>query len=239
MNQLKDQTLSQIVKDHYETARVFENYGLDFCCKGKRSLVAACEENGIDISNITKELNEALQKETASTDFNRMSLTELTEYIVRVHHHYVKENLPQIDGYVQRVAGKHGDRFPNMVEVAKLFKELKTDFESHMLKEEKILFPRIKLLEITGTENVNDQQLRMPIDVMEDEHDHAGEIMQKIRKLTSDYTAPESACTTHRLSLEALKAFEADLHTHVHLENNILFPKALEKFTVKKSEAGL
>jgi regulator of cell morphogenesis and NO signaling len=147
----------------------------------------------------------------------------------------VKLNLPQIFNYVLRVASKHGDSFPYMKEVYVLFAELKEEFEQHMQKEEKVLFPKIKLLELNATGNQNANYLQAPIDMMEQDHEHAGMTMQKIRELTNNYTAPEQACTTFRLTLDSLKAFEEDLHQHVHLENNILFPKALQLFATPAS----
>jgi regulator of cell morphogenesis and NO signaling len=231
MNNLTTKSLSDIVKEHYQTAKIFENYGLDFCCKGKRSLVSACEEKGIEVQSIMKELDQALQSGDQQNNYDKMSLTELIEYIVRVHHQYIKVNAPQVLGYVQRIATKHGDKYPYMQEVYELFSEIKEELEEHMMKEEKALFPRIKLLELTDTGKIREAHLKTPIEVMEHEHDHAGTIMMKIRNLTNNYEAPETACTTHRLALQALKAFEEDLHTHVHLENNILFPKAIEEFS--------
>ena len=235
MQELSNKNLSQIVTDHYQAARVFENYGLDFCCKGKRPLSEACEEKKISIDQILNELNIAFATGDTPAAFNNMSLTELAEYIVRVHHGYVKLNMPQIFNYLDRVASKHGDRFPFMVEVYKLFGELQEELGQHLIKEEKILFPRIKIMELHAADDVSKDFIEAPIEVMESEHDHAGAIMAKIRELTSNYTAPDQACTTFRLSLEALKAFEEDLHQHVHLENNILFPKAIKLFAPPSS----
>jgi regulator of cell morphogenesis and NO signaling len=235
MKDLSNKTLSQIVTENYQTARVFEKYGLDFCCKGKRPLISACEEKNIPVENILQELYQALGTEEKSSDFKQMSLNELSEYIVRVHHNYVKQNLPLIFNYILKVATKHGDRFPYMKEVYQLFSELRVEFDNHMEKEEKVLFPKIKLLELNASENSTANYLQAPIDMMEQEHDHAGRIMEKIRVLTNNYTAPEEACTTFRLTLESLAAFERDLHQHVHLENNILFPKALQLFTTPAS----
>ena len=138
--------------------------------------------------------------------------------------------MPQIFNYTLKIATKHGETFPFMKEVHLLFSQLKEEMDQHMLKEERILFPRIKLLELNISENTNAAYLKAPIDMMEEEHDKAGTIMQKIRELTDNYNAPEQACTTFRMTLDALKAFEGDLHQHVHLENNILFPKAIQLF---------
>jgi regulator of cell morphogenesis and NO signaling len=230
MQELANKTLSQIVTDHYQAARVFENYGFDFCCKGKRPLAEACKEKQIPLDQVLRELGVSIASSDQPADFNSMSLTELAEYIVRVHHGYVKLNMPQVFGYVARVASKHGETYPYMKEVYALFSELQEELSQHMLKEEKILFPRIKMMEMNAGSDNSAGYLQAPIQVMEEEHDHAGTIMQKIRELTRNYTAPEQACTTHRLTLESLKAFEIDLHQHVHLENNILFPKAIELF---------
>lgn len=228
MNNLLDQTLSQIVTEHHQAAQVFEKYGLDFCCKGKRPLRSALEEKELNKATVLSELENALGRNMISMDFGAMSLTELAEYIVRVHHTYVKLNSPQIFNYILKVASKHGDRYPHMREVYELFAEVRAELESHMEKEEKILFPRIKQLEIPELASGKSLEfITAPIEVMEAEHDSAGSALQKIRELTNNYTAPEDACTTHRLTLESLKAYEEDLHQHVHLENNILFPKAI------------
>jgi regulator of cell morphogenesis and NO signaling len=216
-------TLSQIVTENYQAARVFEKYGLDFCCKGKRSLSLACAEKSIEPAALIAELESVLNEEEAANDFNNYSLSELAGYITRVHHTYVKLNGPQALHYVARVASKHGDRFPYMKEVYLRFAELMEDLEAHMQKEEKVLFPRIRQIE-AGL--LSGKEVLAPISVMEAEHDRAGELLQEIRSLTNNYNAPEGACTTHRLALSALQAFEQDLHQHVHLENNLLFPKA-------------
>jgi len=230
MQDLLNKTLSQIVTENFLAAPVFEKYGLDYCCKGKRQLQKVCTENGISAEGLISELGQAMASDVPSREFNNMSLTELAEYIVRVHHTYVKIQMPQILGYIQRVATKHGDSFPYMREVYTLFFELKEEMDQHMIKEEKILFPRIKLLELQAAGDQQRTFIQSPVEVMEAEHDHAGTTMERIRKLTSDYTAPQQACTTFRLALDSLEAFEKDLHLHVHLENNILFPRALELF---------
>jgi regulator of cell morphogenesis and NO signaling len=228
MNNLLDKTLSQIVTEHHQAARVFEKYGLDFCCKGKRPLGSALEEKELNKQTVLSELETAFGRPDSNSDFNNMSLTELSEYIVRVHHNYVKLNSPQIYNFVLKVASKHGDRYPHMKEVFTLFSDVSNEMESHMEKEEKLLFPRIKQLEIPELAMGKTMEfLTAPIAVLETEHDSAGNAMQKIRELTNNYTPPEDACTTHRVTLESLRAFEEDLHQHVHLENNILFPKAI------------
>jgi regulator of cell morphogenesis and NO signaling len=163
-----------------------------------------------------------------------MTLTQLADYIVTKHHAYVKAEMPQIFSYLQKVATKHGDRHPEMRKVFELFSVIKNEMEEHMDKEELILFPRIEVAEegalAEKTANMNVFYIQHPIQMMEAEHEKAGQLMTEIRELTGNYTPPNDACTTYRLSFAELRAFESDLHQHVHLENNILFPRAIELF---------
>lgn len=230
-------TLGQIVNSNHQAAAVFEKYHLDFCCKGKRSLQEACAEQQLPVDEIAAELETVLLKGSKNdkTDFENYSLTRLIDYIVQVHHEYVKKELPQIFAYLQRVASKHGERHPELLKVFHLFAVVKEDLEGHLQKEELILFPRIKELQKLAENekanlHLNITYLQSPITVMEQEHDHAGTLLNEIRILTDNYTPPADACTTYRLSFAALQAFELDLHQHIHLENNILFPKAISKF---------
>ena len=230
-------TLAQIVNNNHQAASVFEKYHLDFCCKGKRSLEQACLEQELPVAEVHKELEEIFAKKgkNAVIDFDKMSMTQLSDYVVQTHHAYVKNEMPQIDAYLQRVSAKHGDSHPELHKIFQTFTAVKEEMEGHMKKEELILFPRIKELEkLANNETANMQlnigYLQSPITVMEQEHDHAGNLLNDIRILSSNYTTPENACTTYRLCFAALKAFELDLHQHVHLENNILFPKAIETF---------
>jgi regulator of cell morphogenesis and NO signaling len=240
MSELLTKSLAQIVQSNHQSAAVFEKYHLDFCCKGKRPLWQACTEQQVPVDEIVVELENVMQKDTSGSkiNFDKLSLTQLSDYIIGTHHVYVKQELPQIFAYLQRVASKHGSRHPEMLKVFDLFTEVKDELEQHMQKEEMILFPRIKELEHSGTGHQPEAYLQAPIAVMEHEHDKAGRLLEEIRILTADYNPPADACTTYRLSFAALKAFEMDLHQHVHLENNILFPKALAIFT-RSNEASL
>lgn len=227
MTELLNKTISQIVTDFHQTAPIFEKYGIDFCCKGKRPLEQACTERALNKEEVLAELNNAIETQQTTTDFNALSLTALADHIVRTHHTYVKFNMPQIYNYVMRVATKHGERFPFMIEVFHLFSEVQEEMSQHMLKEERVLFPRIKQLEAEGLADIPLEYYTGPIGVMENEHEKAGTLLYQIRELTNNYTAPDGACTTFRLALASLQDFEADLHQHVHLENYILFPKAV------------
>ena len=234
MNTLKTKSLAGIVSNNHQAAAVLEKYHLDFCCKGKRSLQQACLEQELPIDKIAEELkNLSAQDSTINTPpFDDMSLTQLADYIVLTHHAYVNKEMPQIFSYLQKVTSKHGERHPELVKIFQLFAAVKEEMEGHMKKEEKILFPRIKEIEKQmqsepGQFKLNISYLQSPILVMEQEHDHAGTLLNEIRILTNNYTPPADACTTYKLSFAALQAFELDLHQHVHLENNILFPKAI------------
>jgi regulator of cell morphogenesis and NO signaling len=233
MTELLNQTLAEIVTANHRAASVFEKYHLDFCCKGKRSLTKACEEKSLPVAPILADLDTIFaERKNEGTLFNYITLSQLCDYIVATHHAYVKQSAPQITAYLEKVANKHGDRHPYIIDVLRLFTELKNELAEHMHKEEQILFPRIKELENgagTTTGSVHAPgYIEAPVAVMEHQHDGAGRLLEQIREKTNNYTAPEDACTTHRVTIASLQAFEADLHRHVHLENNILFPRATE-----------
>ncbi|MEO7524212.1 MAG: iron-sulfur cluster repair di-iron protein [Ferruginibacter sp.] len=237
MTNIAERTLASIVTEKYQTVAVLEKYSLDYCCKGKRTLSEACIERGLAIESISKELQDiATNEETLRMPFMQMSAAELISYILIYHHFYVKQSMPTIMSHIEKVAAKHGERFPYMIKVRGLFAEIHKEMTTHMHKEEHILFPRIIEVEKIF---VTDQKtslakgfISMPVHMMETEHDQAGEILYEIRELTNNYEAPAEACTTFKLCLTELKAFEEDLHRHVHLENNLLFPLAKKMFEV-------
>lgn len=233
MENISTQTLASIVTKHSSSVPVLEKYSLDFCCNGKRTLAEACNEKGISLSLVTTELENQLQPRIPNQlPFEEMSAEQMISYILIHHHFYVKQSMPQIVMHVEKVATKHGNRFPYMVKVLELFREIQEEMTNHMQKEEMILFPRIKQLESLFLEGqLNDtarNSIAGPIEVMMAEHDHAGNLLYQIRELTNNYEAPEAACTTFKISLSELKEFEEDLHKHVHLENNHLFIKAMD-----------
>ena len=228
---ISQQTLASIVKNNHHTVPVLEKYDLDFCCKGKRLLADACNEKGLAAAFIIKELETVMAAPAGKTmPFTEMTAEQLIGHILIHHHFYVKQSMPVIDMHLEKVVFKHGDHFPYMKEVYQLFLVIKEEMGSHMQKEELVLFPRIKELEKLQSDQSLSQLsknfINDPIAVMESEHEHAGDTLFKIRALTNNYTAPDGACTTFKVSLAELKEFEEDLHQHVHLENNILFPKA-------------
>ena len=235
MLEYKQHTLAAIVADRHQAAAVFEKYQLDFCCKGKRTLQQACEEKHIPVEPVIEELQQVFDTGSAMEDqvLFAMSASQLVDYIVLKHHLYVQRAMPLIREHLQRVATKHGDRFPYMQQVFELFTVLQQEMDAHMQKEEKVLFPRIKEVEKTVKQNnawsaLNTGYISQPVYMMEAEHEEAGSLMSEIRQWTNDYTPPADACTTFRISLAELKAFEEDLHRHVHLENHILFPRIVQ-----------
>ena len=234
MTTLYSKSLAQIVNENHKTAYVFEKYHLDFCCKGKRMLQQACEEMKVPVEQVIAELENITSDSKISVDFDKMSLTQLANYIVLTHHEYIKTELPLIHSYLQKIASKHGDRHPELLAVFNAFAELQEDLSQHMEKEEIILFPRIMMVELYSHDNseiqTNRSHLESPITVMEQEHENAGDLLAQIRELTNNYNLPLDACTTYRLAFAALQAFEMDMHQHIHLENNILFPKTIKLF---------
>ncbi|TDO26516.1 iron-sulfur cluster repair di-iron protein [Sediminibacterium goheungense] len=216
------QTLASIVSNHYQTASLFEKFHLDFCCKGKQTLASACEQKGLDLSMVEQALEEIITGvKKQPLVFANMNAEQLIQYILTHHHFYIKQNLPQILTYLEKITMKHGDRFPNMQRVLTQFRELSFELLAHLEKEEKVLFPAIIAMEKGTKEMIPYLQI---IRKMLTEHDDAGEMMEQIRILTLDYTTPENTCTTFQLTLMMLKDFESNLHKHVHLENNHLFP---------------
>ena len=230
----EDLTLSEIVKNNFRTASLFEKYGLDFCCNGKRSLTDACTEKGINPENIIKEIenmSSSGSKEEIRPD--NWKLDFLIGYIINNHHSYVNRMLPVISVHTQKVASVHGENHPETKKIAEIFASINNEMRHHMMKEEKILFPHIlKLVALSGNRDEKNipyfGTIKNPIAMMEAEHESAGGGMSEIRKLSNNFTPPTDACETYKISFKELKEFEEDLHRHVHLENNILFPKAID-----------
>ena len=232
MTDIAEQTLASIVSDNHQVVPILERYNLDFCCKGKRTLAQACIEKGLKIESITEELKSLTNASgKQQMPFTEMNAEQLISYILIHHHFYVKQSMPTIIAHLNKVVTKHGDRFPYMKKVSDLFTIVMREMKLHMEKEETILFPRIKEVENLNNSGRSFEILtgyvKAPIDAMEADHEQAGNILYEIRTLTNNYTPQEDACTTFKITLAELKEFEEDLHKHVHIENNILFPRAI------------
>jgi regulator of cell morphogenesis and NO signaling len=230
----KESKIGEIIAENFRTAQVFEKYGLDFCCGGKKTLGEACTEKGINPDELLQSLLQiGGNGSRATADFNSWELDFLIDYIVNNHHQYVNRSLPVIKEHADKVVSKHGENHEEVTVISELFSNIKSELEAHLQKEERMLFPYIKHLaelERRGEEAPYAPfgTVENPVKVMEMEHDAAGKIMEKINTLSSSYTPPDDACTTYRVLYHELKEFEDDLHIHIHLENNILFPKAIE-----------
>ena len=225
--------IRDIVTADFRTAAVFHNHKIDFCCGGAQPLADACRAAGADTNEVLAELNRAVSDPSSTVpNFSVWTPHELVDYIVTKHHSYVRESMPTIAAHAAKIARVHGERHPELAEVARLFDAVVEDMTSHMWKEEQILFPYISALGEAAAHNRPAPQapfgsVENPIRMMEMEHETAGGAMARIRELTSDFKAPEDGCTTYSITLQELEAFEQDLHAHVHLENNVLFPRAI------------
>jgi regulator of cell morphogenesis and NO signaling len=223
MNSLKELRLADIVTEFPGSAPVLEKYKLDFCCKGKRTLAQACDEQNLPLEQVETELSEVSPRsDSGQSLFQGMNPRQLSDYIVARHHVYVKQAIPTILNHLGKLYEKHRDRYPHVPDVYNLFQKVAEELSAHMVKEEHILFPMMDQLD-----HLSKAHVMGPISVMEAEHDEAGDLMAAIRELTNDYTPPADACTTHKLVLLELRQFEEDLHQHVYLENHLLFPKAV------------
>jgi regulator of cell morphogenesis and NO signaling len=226
-------TLTEIVNRNYKAAQVFEKYGLDFCCRGNKVIADACREKGLNQEEVVAELKKLNGNGKENHfDFSKWDISVLADYIVHKHHEYVRRMIPVISQHIHKVASVHGANHPEVIEIAKHFSIVYKDLKQHMMKEEQMLFPFIKYLSRvqqnkSAAERPFFGTVKNPIKMMEVEHQNAGDEMFEIRKLSNNYTLPEDACNTYRVSFQELKEFEEDLHQHVHLENNILFPKAI------------
>lgn len=226
-----EKSIGELVATDFRKAEVFRKFNIDFCCGGKKTLSQVCNDKGINIRDVESELNKLhITNNVASQNYNDWSIDFLTDYIVKTHHEYVKTSLPVLLEYTLKVAKVHGKEHEEVVAIFDLFKEAANELTSHMMKEENILFPYIKQL-VNEKNAVNEGcsfgTVKNPIRMMEHEHDVVGDIFKTIRELSNDYTPPEDACTTYRITYKKLEEFENDLHQHIHLENNILFPKSI------------
>jgi regulator of cell morphogenesis and NO signaling len=225
-------TIGEIVAADYRAAGVFERHGLDFCCRGGRSLKDACRDAAVSIDAVVLAL-EALDGPLPADlpRYDDWSLPALIDHIVTRHHAYVRQSLPALLTHSRKIAQVHGAKHRELGRVAELVEMVAAEMTSHMMKEENILFPFIVAL-ATARQDGRSAPLAPfgtvtnPIHMMEAEHESAGNALFEIRELTDGYSVPPDACRTYTVCLKELEAFEQDLHTHVHLENNILFPKA-------------
>ena len=232
MKNFSEMTVGEIVAEDFKHAKVFDKYKIDFCCNGSVPFSEACKYAGADINKVIEELESTPATDSAMTDFKSWPTDLLADYILKFHHRNIRRQGPEIAALLNKVCRVHGDNHPELFEVQEQFTHSLADLESHLQKEEMVLFPYV--YEMCQAEANNTSipafhcgTIESPIAVMMAEHDAEGERYRHIARLTNDYTAPADACNSYRLVLEELKAFEAALHHHIHLENNIVFPRAI------------
>lgn len=223
-------TIGEIVAKNIHYADVFQKNGIDFCCKGNVKLQEAVEKKGIDLDYILNELKAVDAKPSLDKDYGSMSMVDLITAIETSFHQYIRKETPDMLFLLKKIKAVHGQNHPELSRVYDLFSESTEDLSHHMYKEENVLFPFIKELEQTnGESKAAFGSIHNPIKVLMEEHIHEGGIFDEISNLTNHYNPPLDACNTYKLAFHKLQEFEEMLHKHIHLENNILFPKALVK----------
>jgi len=229
-----NQIIGELVAKDYRTASVFKKYSIDFCCQGNRTIEEACEKKNIDTKKVLEDLVAMMEaKSESTTDYQSWPLDLLADYIEKKHHRYVQEKTLEIQPYLDKICKVHGERHPELLKIKEEFNASAGELAAHMKKEELILFPFIRKMTQAKMENIKVDAAHFgtvinPIQMMMDEHTVEGNRFRKIEELSNNYTPPQDACNTYRVSFALLKEFEQDLHLHIHLENNILFPKAIE-----------
>lgn len=230
----ENQIIGELVAKDYRTASVFKKYSIDFCCQGNRTIEEACEKKNIDTKKVLEDLVAMMESKSESTsDYQSWPLDLLADYIEKKHHRYVQEKTLEIQPYLDKICKVHGERHPELLKIKEEFNASAGELAAHMKKEELILFPFIRKMTKAKLENAKVDAahfgtVKNPIQMMMSEHTVEGNRFMKIEELTNNYTPPQDACNTYRVSFALLKEFEQDLHLHIHLENNILFPKAIE-----------
>lgn len=232
MQNIADKTVAEIVTENIKTADVFKKNGIDFCCGGNVNVTKVCERKGLNVDSIIDELNSSMAEKGMAHDYNAWELDFLIDFIVNTHHSYVRANSELMLQYTQRVATVHGENHPEVVEINRLAYALVAELGPHLMKEENILFPYVKELVLAKRNNEPVSQaafgsVQSPVQVMRDEHDAAGDIVKEIAVLSNHFVPPADACNTYRAMYSKLEEFQNDLFQHIHLENNVLFPKAV------------
>ncbi len=234
MKNILEKTISEFVAEDYRTAQVFKNHKIDFCCKGNRSIAEASESRKLDVNKLLAEIESAKQdKPSNTTELKNWPLDLLADYIEKMHHRYVVEQIPILKQYLNRLCQVHGEHHPELFEIKEEFDFSAEELSNHMKKEELILFPHIRKMvkAIANKEELESPpfgSVENPVQLMMDEHSVEGDRFARISELSNNYTPPSDGCNTYHVAFSLLRAFEEDLHLHIHLENNILFPRSIE-----------
>lgn len=222
--------VGEIVTKFPKASDIFKSYRIDFCCGGNRPLIDAINEKNLSADEVLDKLN-TLYDETVAlnetrVDWENISDRELIDHIIHKHHSYLNEELPSLTPYVTRLLRVHGAAQPHLAQIHRLFNELKVELEQHLIQEETEDFPLILEIEQNRTDE-NIAKLKKVVENLESDHNHAGDLLKEIREVTNNFTPPENACGTYRLVYQRLEDLESNMFEHIHLENNILFPRAL------------
>jgi regulator of cell morphogenesis and NO signaling len=237
MENLNKAIVGQLVAENYHTAAVFKKFNIDFCCNGNHSIEDVCSRKNIDPVIVTAELATILGYYPGPEEnYNLWNLDVLSDHIIKKHHQYVETQIPMLDSFLHKLCSVHGPQYPELYEIAGLFNDSAAELTMHMKKEELMLFPYIN--QLVKAKNLGTTAspapfgtVANPVHMMMQEHAHEGERFKQISALSNNYTIPPDGCNTYKVTYALLKEFQDDLHLHIHLENNILFPKAeqLEK----------
>jgi regulator of cell morphogenesis and NO signaling len=230
-----EKTVREVALENPASTRVFEQLGIDYCCGGKRSLREACQIANVKLDQVLSSLEEARQAMSVKEmkrDWQAESLASLIEHIQSTHHKYTREETVRLGRLLEKVCSVHGKSHPELLEVRETFQSLAQELNAHLMKEELILFPYILRMEAAAAGNAPIAQapfgsVQNPVSMMEHEHDAAGNALRAMNEATHGYVAPADACFSYQTLYKAMAEFEADLHEHIHLENNILFPRAV------------
>jgi len=218
-------TVADIASAIPASVRIFQRHGIDFCCGGKTPLVVACRERGVSFTEVARTIEASIESGMRDErDWTREPLHVLVDHIIATYHDPLREELPRLESMAAKVARVHGSKAPHLSRVEALLMDLSADLSLHMQKEERVLFPAIRTIDEGGRPGM---PISTPIGVMEHEHDRAGGVLSELREITGGYVAPPWACETFRALYHGLSELEATMHVHVHLENNVLFPRAL------------
>lgn len=231
-------TLATAVDEFPQLAREFEKRGLDYCCGGQRTLGEACEQIGLDPVATVAELA-ATEASSAAGEWATMTADVLVDHLEATHHRYLWDELPRVTALLDKIVGVHGERHPELADIAACFAQARADLEPHMQKEERVLFPMIReLVNSSGVPEFHCGSLRNPISVMLSEHDAVGALLAKMRQLTNGYVVPADGCASYTACFAALEGLEADTHLHIHKENNVLFPLVIRLETEQSLRVG-
>jgi len=233
MNNLNEMTIGEIVTENYRTASIFNNYNIDFCCKGNVPFGEACSNKNIDSEKLLNEVKTILNATSdSSLDYQNWQIDLLANHIEAKHHSYVVNKTPEINNFLNKLCSVHGKNHPELFQVREMFSASAGELAKHMKKEELILFPYVRQMVLSQQKN---EKLKTPhfgtvtnpIQMMMTEHSTEGDRFRMMEEITKNYTVPSDGCTTYKVTYSMLKEFQDDLHLHIHLENNILFPKAI------------